>query len=168
MNDWVWSNINFLVGSQEPLLANVRGWKHMRCSGMSHTTTAFPKPSLRAPWRVGDTVVGRGNVGWTTSNSGHPCPCQNCSQGPPAEKARRGSAKLSLVSPWQPSRSMDWTVWCRSLLQVAVDYFLLYVLPKMCVCVVIPLSHLPPPSCKKVRECVWVFFFPLGGWGWFW
>ena len=25
-------------------------------SGMSHATTASPKPSYRAPWRVGDTV----------------------------------------------------------------------------------------------------------------
>ena len=47
-------------------------------SGMSHATTASPKPSFRAPWRVGDAVVGRGNAGWTTSKSGHPCPCQNC------------------------------------------------------------------------------------------
>ena len=28
--------------------------------------------------RVGDDVVGRGRAGWTTSKSGHPCPCQNC------------------------------------------------------------------------------------------
>ena len=43
-------------------------------------------PSFRARWRVGDAVVGRGNTGWTKSKSGHPCPCQNCSQGPPVEK----------------------------------------------------------------------------------
>ena len=44
-----------------------------------------------APWRVGDVVVSRGNAGWTTSKSGHPCPCQNYSQGPPAKKTARGS-----------------------------------------------------------------------------
>ena len=60
-------------------------------SGMSHATTASPKPSFRAPWRVGYAVVGRGNAGWTTSKSGHPCPCQSCSQEPPAEKTGRGS-----------------------------------------------------------------------------
>ena len=60
-------------------------------SGMSHTTTASPKPFFRAPWRVDDGVVGRRNAGWTTSKSGHPCPCQNCSPGPPAEKTSRGS-----------------------------------------------------------------------------
>ena len=49
-------------------------------SGMSHATTASPKPSFRAPWRVGDAVLGRGFAGWTTSKSGHPCPCQNFSQ----------------------------------------------------------------------------------------
>ena len=31
--------------------------------GMSHASTASPKPSFRAPWRVGDAVVGRGK-GW--------------------------------------------------------------------------------------------------------
>ena len=60
-------------------------------SGISHATTASPKPSFRAPWRMGDAVVGRRNVGLTTSNSGHPCPCQNCSQGPCAEKTGRRS-----------------------------------------------------------------------------
>ena len=60
-------------------------------SGMSHPTTASPKRSFGAPWRVGNDVVGRGNAGWTTSKSGHPCRSQNCSQGPPAEKTGRGS-----------------------------------------------------------------------------
>ena len=58
-------------------------------SGMSHATTTSPKPSFRAPWSVGDAVASTGNAGWTTSKSGHPCPCQNCSQGPPAEKTGR-------------------------------------------------------------------------------
>ena len=40
---------------------------------------------------VAAAVVGRGNVGWTTSKSGHTCPCQNCSHGPSAEKTGRGS-----------------------------------------------------------------------------
>ena len=43
---------------------------------MSHATTSSPKPSFRTPWRVGDTVDGRGNPGWTTSKTGHPYPCQ--------------------------------------------------------------------------------------------
>ena len=64
---------------------------NLHCSGMSHATKASPKPSFRAPWRVGDALVGRGNAGWTTSKCGHPCPCQNCSQGPPAEEIGRGS-----------------------------------------------------------------------------
>ena len=34
-------------------------------SDMSHTTTAPPKPSFKAHWRVGDAVVCRGNAGWT-------------------------------------------------------------------------------------------------------
>ena len=55
-------------------------------SGMSHATTASTKLSFRAPWRMGDAVVGRGNAWWTTSKSAHPCISQNCSQGPPAEE----------------------------------------------------------------------------------
>ena len=47
-------------------------------SGMSHATTASPKPSFKATWRVDDAKVSRGNTGWTTSKSGHPCSCQNC------------------------------------------------------------------------------------------
>ena len=57
-------------------------------SGMSHATTASPKPFFRAPWRVGDSVVGRGSDG-QTSKSVHPCPCQTCLQGPLAEKTGR-------------------------------------------------------------------------------
>ena len=64
---------------------------NLRGSGMSHATTASPKPSFRAPWGVGDPVVGRGSAGWTTSKSEHPCPCQNCSQESPAEKTGRRS-----------------------------------------------------------------------------
>ena len=60
-------------------------------SGNSHATTASPKPSFKAPWRVGVTIVSRGNAGRTTSKSGHPCLCQNCLQGTPAEKTRRES-----------------------------------------------------------------------------
>ena len=56
-----------------------------------HATTASPKPPLRAPCRVGDAVVGRGNAGWTTPKSGHPCPRQKCPQGQHAEKIGRGS-----------------------------------------------------------------------------
>ena len=40
---------------------------NMHRSGMSHAMTASPKPSFRAPCRVGDAVVWRGNAGWTTS-----------------------------------------------------------------------------------------------------
>ena len=60
-------------------------------SSTSHVTTADPKLSLGAPRRVDDAVVGRGNSGWTTQKSRHRCPCQNCTQGPPAGKIGRGS-----------------------------------------------------------------------------
>ena len=41
------------------------------------------------------------NVRWTMSKSGHPCPCQNCSQRPPTEKTGRGS--LLNCTSWPPS-----------------------------------------------------------------
>ena len=66
---------------------------------MSHTATATPDPSFRAPWKVGNSVVSRGNAGWTTSKSGHSCPCQNCSQGLPAGKAGRGSLRIGPSCP---------------------------------------------------------------------
>ena len=60
-------------------------------SGMSHDTAASPRPSFRAPWKEADAAVSRGNTGWTTSKSGHPRPCKNCSWRPPVEKIGRGS-----------------------------------------------------------------------------
>ena len=101
-NDWVRSKINFLVGSQEPLLTTVKRRK-LHGLGMLDAKTASPKPFFRAPWRASDAVVGRGNAGWTTSKSGHICPCQNCSQGPPAEKTWRWSLlNRSSCSPHDP------------------------------------------------------------------
>ena len=80
-------------------------------SGRLHATTASLKPSFRAPWRVGDAMVSRGNARWT-SKSGHPCQCQNCSQRPSAEKTGKGSLlnHPSCPPPFsQPSQSRDWT-----------------------------------------------------------
>ena len=60
--------------------------------------------------KVGDAMFGRGNAGWTTSKSGHPCPRQNYSQWPSAEKDRnRISAESFLVFLRLPNRSRDWT-----------------------------------------------------------
>ena len=71
---------------------------------MSHATTASPKPSFRASWRVGDAVVGRRNAGWTTSKRGHPCRRQNSSLGPPEEKKnwKRIPVESSLISRDNP------------------------------------------------------------------
>ena len=44
---------------------------NLQGSGMSHSMTASPKQSFRAPWSVGNAAVSSGNAGWTT--------CQNCS-----------------------------------------------------------------------------------------
>ena len=40
-------------------------WKLAWFGRVTHTVTASPKPSFRAPWRVGDnTMVSRRNIGW--------------------------------------------------------------------------------------------------------
>ena len=48
---------------------------------------------------ISDAVVGRGNGEWSTSKSGHPCQCQNCSRWPSAEKTGRGSLLNCLSCP---------------------------------------------------------------------
>ena len=79
-------------------------------NGMSQATTASPKPSFGASWRVDDAIVSRGNAGWTTSKSGHPCPCQNSSRGRPAKR----SGRVSLLN--RPSRPPDDPVSQRTVL----------------------------------------------------
>ena len=77
---------------------------------MSHAMTASPKPSLKAAWRLGDAVVGRGNAGWTSLKGGHPCPCQLFIMASCKKDWKRISAESSTMSPRQPGRSGDWTV----------------------------------------------------------
>ena len=84
--------------------------RNLHCLGMSHAMTASPNPSFRAPWGVGNAVVGRGNAGWTTLKSGHPLPCQNCSQQSPAGKTGIGSLLNHPSCPPQwPYQLRDWT-----------------------------------------------------------
>ena len=81
---------------------------------MSDAMTASPKLFFKAPWRVGDAMVGRGNAGWTTSKSGHPCPCQTCSRRPAAEKTGRASLPNRLSCPPDDpigkGTELNWTV----------------------------------------------------------
>ena len=76
-------------------------------SGKSLATTASPKPPFRAPKRVGDAVVGRGNAEWTTWKSGRPCRellTKACCR----KDRKRISAESSLMPappPRQPNRS---------------------------------------------------------------
>ena len=60
-NDWVRNKTNFLVGPQEILWQLSRDGS-LHGSGMSHANDSSSKPSFRAPWRVGDAVVRRGNA----------------------------------------------------------------------------------------------------------
>ena len=82
------NKINFRVGPQEPPLATVEKLPWFRCvtrhSRLSRTI-------LRGTLEGRRYRVSRGNAGLTTSKSGHPFPCQNCSQWPPAEKTGGGT-----------------------------------------------------------------------------
>ena len=90
--------------------------RNLHDSGTSHTKTASPKPSFRAPWRACNTVVSRENAEWTMSKSGHPCPCRNYSQWPPAEKTGRGSLLNSPSCPPEDpigqGTELNWTIHC--------------------------------------------------------
>ena len=61
--DWVQSEINILVGRQERLLATLKRRKLEWFRYIKHTGMTSRKPFFWAAWRVGDSVVGRGNVG---------------------------------------------------------------------------------------------------------
>ena len=56
---------------QETETRTVRAWHALRQSLRNHPSGHVGK--------VSNAVVGRGNVGWTTSKIRRPCPCQNCS-----------------------------------------------------------------------------------------
>ena len=90
INDWVSSKIDFRERLQEPFLTTV---KRRQLAWFRHVTcyNSLFKTSFMALWNVGGAVVGRENAGWTTTKSGHPCPCWSCSQGPTAIKTGRGS-----------------------------------------------------------------------------
>ena len=55
--------------------------RNLHGSGMSHAATASPKPSFRVPWRVGDTVIGRGNGEWTTLKMDIPAYARTAGEG---------------------------------------------------------------------------------------
>ena len=65
---------NGLDVEQDQLLRGPTGTSTSSCqetetkggSGMSYTMKASPKPSFRAPWRVGIAWLERGNASWTT------------------------------------------------------------------------------------------------------
>ena len=88
-NNWVRSTINFLVGPEEPFLATVKRRKLAWFGYVTHRDSVS-KAILQATLE-GGRRRGRQRKCWMDKISGHPCPCQNCSQGPPSEKTGRGS-----------------------------------------------------------------------------
>ena len=77
-------------GSTGTPLATVKGQK-LSWFWQITCHESLSKTVLQGTLQGGLDIVSRGNAGWTTSKSGHSCPCRNCSQGPPVEKTERGS-----------------------------------------------------------------------------
>ena len=80
--------------------------------GMAHAMTASPKQSFRAPCRVSDSVVGRGNE-WTS------LPMPDCRLWPPTEETGRGFLlNRRSCGPDHPINQMtelNWMMWCYCL-----------------------------------------------------
>ena len=60
-NDWVQEQEQLVCWHTGTSSGNFRDG-NLHCPGMSHATTASPKPSFRAPRRVGDAMVGGRNA----------------------------------------------------------------------------------------------------------
>ena len=89
-NRWVRSKINILTGPHEPLLAmSKRRFEHATCHD------SLSKTILQGTLE-GGRRRGRQRKCWMNNikksvDIPRPCPCQNCLQGPPAEKSGRRS-----------------------------------------------------------------------------
>ena len=80
-------------------------------SGMSHTTTASPKPSFGASWWVGDSVIGRGNTGWTHQRVDIPAHARTAHKG---LLQKRLEEDICWIIPHVPStthsvKGLNWT-----------------------------------------------------------
>ena len=64
-SDWMRCQLNFLLGPQEPPPATVQRRKLAWFEYVTHHDSLSSKLSCRVLWRVGDSVVSRGNAGWT-------------------------------------------------------------------------------------------------------
>ena len=84
-NHRVWSKINFFVCPREPLVATV---KRRKLAWFGHATRHdnLSQTVLQCTLEVGDAVVGRANVEWTTSKSGHICLCRTAHKGFPQKR----------------------------------------------------------------------------------
>ena len=104
----------FLPGVFSPVIYLLM-WSYSLGSGMVSTVATSPKPSLRASWSVANTMVIRGNAGWTTkSKSIHSCLCHICSWWSSANK-KRLEEDLCWIVPHVPLttqsvKELNWSV----------------------------------------------------------
>ena len=108
-NDWVWSKINFLVGPQEPLLATVKKWK---LAWIGHVTyhDSLSKIILQGTLECGQWH-GQQTKYWMDYIKEWPSlPMPELLTRVSYKKDwKRICAESSLMSPWWPYRSRDWT-----------------------------------------------------------
>ena len=105
-NDRVQSKTNFLVGPQE---------SSGNCQEMESCMVQACHTPQKLPQNHPSGHLGGWAMLWSTKEmlDGqhqriHPCPCHNCSQGPPAEKTGKGPL---LNCPWWPSQGTELYVW---------------------------------------------------------
>ena len=146
----------FPSGSTGTSFRHLSRYRNLLGFCMSHATTASPNQSFGAFWRVGDAVVGRGNAGWTTSKSGHCCPCQNCSQWPPAEKTGIESLLNRPSCPPDDPIGQGTELNCIRVLHSPATVTTLYNIPVpfctdcVCVCVCACVCARAPAVCVRV------------------
>ena len=110
-NDWVHSKINFLVSLQEPFLATVKRRKppwfgHVTSHDSLSKSKTILQGTLEGGRRCGQQrKCWMANIKeWTSLPMPDLLTTASC-----RKDWNRISAELSLMSPWRPNRSRDWT-----------------------------------------------------------
>ena len=98
---WETSLVWLLLGETCPIIRD----RNLHGSGLSHTTTASPKPTLEGGWCHGwQRKCWMDNIKeWTSLPMPEVFTMASC-----GKHWKRIFAESSVMSPWQPSQSRDW------------------------------------------------------------